>query len=62
MVVKEDSGIISLLVERAQGLIGNIDVEWKTDDGTAKSSGVQDPDYVVSDADHILSIGSCAIF
>ncbi|XP_041376199.1 adhesion G-protein coupled receptor V1-like [Gigantopelta aegis] len=43
----EEAGIVSLLVVRAQGLLGQVSVEWRTEDGTAKSEGRKiPPDYV----------------
>ena len=48
MRVSEESGSVSLLVVRAQGNIGTVTVEWRTSDGTAKSSGKVPPDYVVN--------------
>ena len=48
----EDDGIVSLLVVRAQGMLGQVSVEWRTTDGTAKSEGRKiPPDYVVSVVD-----------
>ena len=38
---------ISLQVVRAQGLVGQVSVEWITMDGTARSSGKIPPDFVV---------------
>lgn len=40
--------MVYLLVERAQGLIGDVSVEWRTEDATAISSGTSNPDYLVS--------------
>jgi hypothetical protein len=39
-------------VVRAQGYQGEITVEWKTTDGTAKSFGKTPPDYSVSTIVH----------
>lgn len=47
MRVSESVGVVSLLVERAQGVIGEISVEWSTEDATAVSTGVTSPDYEV---------------
>lgn len=47
MRVSESVGVVSLLVERAQGVIGDISVEWSTEDATAVSTGVTSPDYQV---------------
>ena len=44
--MREDSGMVSLLIERAQGLLGEVGVEWRTEDGTASSDRNQD--YIVS--------------
>ncbi|XP_053405379.1 adhesion G-protein coupled receptor V1-like [Mercenaria mercenaria] len=46
--VAEEAGIVRLLVVRAQGYQGEVTVEWKTTDGTAKSFGKTPPDYSVS--------------
>ena len=35
------------MVVRAQGTAGFVTVEWRTTDGTAKSSGISTPDYQV---------------
>lgn len=45
--VAEESGRISLMVIRAQGTAGVVTVEWRTMDGTAKSSGNAIPDFQV---------------
>lgn len=46
--VAEESGVARLLVVRAMGYQGEISVEWRTTDGTAKSSGKTPIDYSVS--------------
>jgi len=46
--VEEDVGVIQLVVERAQGINGEVSVEWKTADGTASSAGMTTFDFVVS--------------
>ena len=46
--VAEESGLVRLLVVRAQGYQGDISVEWRTTDDTAKSSGKNPPDFTVS--------------
>ena len=43
----EEAGIARLLVVRAQGYRGEVSVEWRTNDGTARSSGKFPPDYAV---------------
>ena len=48
MDVTEESGVVRLLVVRAQGVVGEVSVEWRTVDGTAVSSGKTPPDYLVS--------------
>ena len=48
MRVAEESGVARLLVVRAMGYQGEITVEWRTTDGTAKSSGKSPVDYSVS--------------
>ncbi|CAG2257628.1 ADGRV1 [Mytilus edulis] len=45
--VYEEAGTIALMVVRAQGTAGFVTVEWRTTDGTAKSSGISTPDYQV---------------
>lgn len=47
VLVEEDAVVINLLVERAQGVIGSVTVEWQTEDAIAKSSGVTNIDYEV---------------
>ena len=47
MRVAEESGVARLLVVRAMGYQGEITVEWRTTDGTAKSSGKSPVDYSV---------------
>jgi len=39
---------VSLLVVRAQGVVGDISAEWRTRDGTARSAGRLHPDFLVS--------------
>ena len=39
---------VSLLVVRAQGIVGEVSVEWRTMDGSARSSGKLQPDFLVS--------------
>lgn len=56
--VAEEAGSVRLLVVRAQGLVGEVTVEWRTIDGTAVSSGKTSPDYVVSAYVLILSFFS----
>ncbi|XP_061172919.1 adhesion G-protein coupled receptor V1-like [Saccostrea echinata] len=41
----EESGLITVIVERAQGTKGQVEVEWRTSDLTAKSSGKTPIDY-----------------
>ena len=48
--MSEGVGMLNILVERAQGLIGDVEVEWRTEDGTAKSTGVNQRDYQVKHA------------
>lgn len=45
--VGEEGGIVPLVVERAQGTLGAVSVEWRTIDRTAVSEGKSPPDYVV---------------
>jgi hypothetical protein len=47
VLVDVGASTVTLLVARAQGLVGQISVEWTTVDGTARSSGKIPPDYVV---------------
>ncbi|XP_055956200.1 adhesion G-protein coupled receptor V1 [Patella vulgata] len=51
--VKEESGMVSLIVERAQGTLGRVTAEWRTEDGTAKSEGKTPTDYM-GDADVVV--------
>jgi len=46
--VSSTAGYVSLLVVRAQGLVGDVSVEWRTADGTARSAGKLQPDFLVS--------------
>ncbi|ELU13347.1 hypothetical protein CAPTEDRAFT_91039, partial [Capitella teleta] len=43
--VLEEEGVVSLLVVRAQGLLGDVLVEWRTVDGSARSAGKTPPDF-----------------
>ncbi|KAL8615956.1 hypothetical protein ACOMHN_034632 [Nucella lapillus] len=45
--VGEEGGMVSLVVERAQGTLGRVSVEWRTIDKTAVSVGKSPPDYVL---------------
>lgn len=45
LTVDEASGIVTVYVVRAQGVVGNVNVEFFTSDGTATNLGVG-PDYV----------------
>lgn len=47
MSVVEEVGMVRLIVERVQGLHGQVSVEWTTRDGTAKSYSHPTPDYQV---------------
>ena len=49
VTVPEEIGVTRLLVVRAQGLSGDITVEWRTIDGTAVSAGKDPIDFVVSE-------------
>ncbi|XP_030832667.1 adhesion G-protein coupled receptor V1 isoform X3 [Strongylocentrotus purpuratus] len=44
--VREEEGVARLLVVRAQGLLGDITVEWRTVDGSAVSAGKNPIDFV----------------
>ncbi|XP_022110249.1 G-protein coupled receptor 98-like isoform X2 [Acanthaster planci] len=44
--VTEEEGMVRLLVVRAQGLLGRVEVEWRTIDGTALSAGKDPVDFV----------------
>ena len=48
VAVPEEIGVMRLLVVRAQGLMGDITVEWRTVDGSAVSAGKEPIDFVVS--------------
>ena len=45
--VREEDGMVDLLVVRAQGSLGQVQVEWRTIDGTALSAGKDPVDFVV---------------
>lgn len=60
--VGEEGGVVSLLVERAQGVVGAISVEWRTIDRTAISNGKIPPDYVVSFLLYFVAAVSCVFF
>jgi G-protein coupled receptor 98 len=45
LITTEASGMVTVYVVRAQGLVGNVNIEFFTSDGTATNLGV-DPDYV----------------
>jgi len=47
-MVSPTAGYVSLLVVRAQGVVGDVSVEWRTLDGTARSAGKLQPDFLVS--------------
>ena len=40
--------MVPLVVQRAQGTLGDVRAEWRTKDITALSEGKSPPDYVVS--------------
>ncbi|XP_038076858.1 adhesion G-protein coupled receptor V1-like isoform X2 [Patiria miniata] len=44
--VREEEGMVRLLVVRAQGLLGEVQVEWRTIDGSALSAGKDPVDFV----------------
>ena len=46
--VSPGAGYVSLLVVRAQGIVGDVSVEWRTVDGSARSAGKLQPDFLVS--------------
>ena len=45
--VAEEVGSVTLTIVRAQGLLGEVTVEWRTIDGTARSTGKTPPDFRV---------------
>lgn len=45
LTVDEGSGVVTVYVVRAQGVVGNVNIEFLTSDGTATNLGVN-PDYV----------------
>ena len=51
--VSAPAGYVSLIVVRAQGLVGDVSVEWRTVDGTARSAGILQPDFIVSSKHYI---------
>ena len=48
VLVNPGAGRVSLLVVRAQGVVGDVTVEWRTVDGSARSVGKLPPDFLVS--------------
>jgi len=46
--VRPGAGFVSLMVVRAQGMVGVVSVEWRTMDGSARSVGKLQPDFLVS--------------
>ena len=42
------AGHVSLLVVRSQGVVNDVSVEWTTVDGSARSAGKLQPDFLVS--------------
>ncbi|XP_072038274.1 adhesion G-protein coupled receptor V1-like [Amphiura filiformis] len=46
MSVPEEIGVLTLLVVRAQGLMGDVTMEWRTIDGSAVSAGKEPIDFV----------------
>jgi len=46
--VSPSAGYVSLMVVRAQGLVSEVSIEWRTVDGTARSAGKLQPDFIVS--------------
>ena len=45
--VREEVNVVRLMVLRMQGMLGDVSVEFRTVDGTARSSGKSPPDFVV---------------
>ncbi|KAK2144319.1 hypothetical protein LSH36_768g01003 [Paralvinella palmiformis] len=45
--IPEEVGTVSLPIIRAQGKLGTVSVEWRTIDGTARSSAKSPPDFVL---------------
>ena len=64
MRVAEEAGTVRLLVLRAQGYQGEVSVEWRTTDDTAKSSGKNPPDFTVSIAvsSHLSGVARKPVF
>ena len=52
MSVRPGAHYVSLLVVRAQGLVGDVQVEWRTVDGSARAGGAH-PDYSVSHLQYV---------
>jgi len=54
-MVNPGAGYVSLLVVRAQGVVGDVSVEWRTLDGTARSAGKLQPDFLVDIFSYLIS-------
>ena len=54
--VAEEVGVLSLLVVRAQGTLERVSVEWRTMEGTARSSGKTPPDFEVGHSSRNRSV------
>ncbi|XP_014663002.1 PREDICTED: G-protein coupled receptor 98-like [Priapulus caudatus] len=53
----EEIATLPITIERAQGLLGEISVEWRTVDGTAVSSGKVPPDFQRSSSSAVFQPG-----
>ena len=56
MFVSAGTRHLSVLVVRAQDVVGDVSVEWRTVDGTARSAGNLIPDFVVSETSQNLML------
>jgi len=53
VLVRSTEHWLSLLVVRAQGLVGGVSAEWRTRDGSARSAGKLQPDFLVGGDDDL---------
>ena len=60
--VREEDGMVELLVVRAQGLLGEVRVEWRTVDGSALSAGKDPIDFMVSSGPTFIELFSSRFF
>jgi len=59
--VTAGAGHVSLLVVRSQGVVSDVSVEWTTVDGSARSAGKLQPDFLVSYLRHLACKHSSSV-